>query len=102
RREEDLIPHIEREPVAAAVVAERIGRRDLQRLRVDHRHAARPLLENLVNGALAVADRLLRSAAEINISEHRPVLGVHYDQALRWMTADVDAIARRVTVDPVG
>ena len=100
--EQDLILHIERESVAAAVVAERIGRSDLQRLRVDDRNAARPLLENLVDRALVVADRLLRRAAEIDVAEHRCVPGVHHHQALGRVAADVDAIVSGVTVDAVG
>src|ERR1700680_2890006 len=58
RREQDLILRIDREPVAPAVVTKRIGRRDLHRFGIDHGDAARPLLEDLVNGAFAVGDRL--------------------------------------------
>jgi hypothetical protein len=74
RREQNLILHIERESVAPAVVTKRIGRRHLHRLGVDHRDATRPLLEDLVDGALAVGDGLLRRAAEIDVPEHRPIL----------------------------
>src|SRR6185295_17073406 len=89
------------EPIAPAVVTKRISLRDLHCFGVDHRDAARPLLEDLVDGALAVGDCLFRRSAEIDVPKHRSILRINYHQALRRMTADVDAIAGGVAIDAV-
>jgi hypothetical protein len=101
RREQDLILRVEREPIAPGVVTEWIGRRHLHRFGVHHRDASRPVLEDLVDGALAVGDGLLRRAAEVDVSEHRPILGVNHKQALRRMAADIDAIVGGIAIDTI-
>src|SRR5262245_63753112 len=71
------------------------------RLRIDYRNAARPVLQHLVDRALAVADGLLRRAAEVDVPEHGPVLRVNHQQALGRMASDIDAIVGRIAVDAV-
>src|SRR6185436_20739934 len=97
----DLILNIECEPIAAAVVTERISCCNLHRLRVDHRDPTWPVLEDLVDCAFAIADRLLRYATEIDVSQHCSILRINYQQGFRRMAADVDPIVEGVAINAV-
>src|SRR5262249_56724917 len=87
-----LFLNTHRPPIPPAVLAERIRRLHLHCLRVDHGYAAGPVLEDLVDSALAIGDGLLGCPAEIDVAEYRPILRVHHHEALGRMTADIDAI----------
>src|SRR5262249_9360806 len=68
RREQNLILDIHRQPIAAAVLAERIRRLHLHCLRVDHGYAAGPVLEDLVDSALAIGDGLLSVLSALTLT----------------------------------